>query len=257
MFFGQMDAQEESFIHDGNHEKILLARYDHANQMMLAIVAGDEKKVMEHLLPALESVDEVDRLYPLNENAVRQMRNRLISLNTTFTICANYGGVHPLHLHSISRRFDRKIEGISTRSQESLLLKEMAESYCTAVCLAQTEHFGDFSNQVTQIILSNLLSPPSLEEIAGQMNVASATVSRRFKTETGMTIPEFTNRFRIRLAKLYMRENTANLSEIAHSVGFSDASYFSKIFLRYTGMTPTEYTKALRASSPDSGADNI
>lgn len=83
------------------------------------------------------------------------------------------------------------------------------------------------------------------------MYVVPATVSRRFKAETGMTIPEFTNRFRIRLAQLYMRENTSNLSKIAHSVGFSDASYFSKIFLRYTGITPTEYLKAMHANSSD------
>lgn len=161
MLFYQEDGTRETFIHDENHEKILLQRYAHANQMMLAIVSGDEKKVMEHLLPAMDSIYEVDRLYLPRENNSRQMRNRLISLNTTFSLCANYAGVHPLYLHSISRLFDRKIEQVTSTTQEYTLLREMAESYCRAVCLAQAEHFEDFSNQVIQIILSNLSSPPS------------------------------------------------------------------------------------------------
>lgn len=248
MVFYHTDPGQETFIHDSNHEKILLERHAHAREMILAVIAGDERKVMEHLCPAMDSIYEVDRLYGSSENSCQQMRNRLVSLNTCFSICADYAGVHPLYLHSLSRRFDREIEQMTTHIQEAALLKEMAASYCKSVRHALVEHFGDFSDAVIQIILSELSAPPCLEELAKQMGVVPATVSRRFKAETGMTIPEFTNRSRIRLAKLYMHENAATLSEIAHSIGFSDASYFSKIFLRYTGITPTEYLKTMHSN---------
>lgn len=235
----------DTFVHDAHHEKIILKRHANANKMMHAMVAGDEDTVRYYLRKMSEGIDEVNHIYTPEEATVRQMRNRLLSLNVTFSFCANAANVHPLYLHSIIRRFDQKIEQVNNAAQEAAMQDEMINSYCAMIRHTYMEHFGDFSDSVIRILLTSLSSPPSLEELASQLQVAPATVSRRFKAETGQTIPEFVNRSRIRLAKLYMQEASCNLSDIAHSVGFTDASYFSKIFLRYTQMTPTEYLKTI------------
>ena len=149
-------------------------------------------------------------------------------------------GVHPLYIHSVSRRFDKEIAHCPIEGERELT-RQMVESYCKLIRNAHVEHYGEFSDRIIRILLSSLTNPPSLGELAKQMYVSSATVTRRFKKETGQTIPEFLNRTRIRVAKLYMQENDMNLGEIAQAVGFCDASYFSKVFLRYTGLTPTAY----------------
>ncbi len=244
IFLNESDL--DLFVHDNHHEKIILQRHENATKMMRAMVAGDEKRVLYYLQKMSESVGEVNRIYTPDEANCRQMRNRLISLNVTFSVCAGNANVHPLYLHSIIRRFDKKIEQVNTAAQETALQNEMVTSYCTMIRYTYTEHFGDFSDRVIQILLANLSSPPNLEELSAKMNVAPATVSRRFKAETGQSIPEFISRSRIRLAQLYMHEISCNLSNIAHSVGFSDASYFSKTFMRYEGMTPTEYIKNIQ-----------
>lgn len=239
----------ETFIHDVNHERIILERHANASRMMHAMVAGDEDAVRYYLNITSESINEVNRIYTPEEATCRQMRNRLLSLNITFSFCANAANVHPLYLHSIIRRFDKKIEQVNTAAQEAAMQDEMVKSYCTMIRHTYTEHYGDFSDSVIRQLLTSLSSPPSLEELAKEMQVVPATISRRFKAETGQTIPEFVNRSRIRLAQLYMQEAACNLSDIAHSVGFSDASYFSKIFLRYAGVTPTEYIKNIHAQT--------
>lgn len=250
MIFYENKQNTDSFIHDKHHEQIILERHATANKMMRAMIACDEGSVNYYLRKSMEGVREIDRTYTPEEANPRQMQNRLISLNVTFSFCANAANVHPLYLHSISRRFDKKIEQVTSAAQEAALMEEMTKSYCAVIRYTYTERFGEFSDSVVQILFKSLVSPPSLENIASELQLAPATVSRKFKAETGQTIPEFINRSRIRLAKLYMQEANCNLSNIAHSIGFSDASYFSKVFLRYTGTTPTEYLKNIQTQTP-------
>ena len=45
------------------------------------------------------------------------------------------------------------------------------------------------------------------------------------------------------MAKGYLENSAKNISEISNEVGYENALYFSRLFRKYTGMTPTEYRK--------------
>lgn len=239
----------EAYIFDEAHEQILRARQANGYEMMHAILAGDEKAVMEYLEAAMDSIYEVNRRYSPQEANLRQMNNRLVSLNTVFSMCAGYAHVPSVFLHCILRYFDRRIIQLTELTQEPALQREMAETYCAFIRNAQSEYYGEFSQQIIDLLLADLTSIPKLEDLAQKMHMAPATISRHFKAETGQTIPEFVNRSRIRLAKLYMQEG-GDLSQVAYEVGFCDASYFSKVFYRYEGMTPTGYLTQYRNQIP-------
>lgn len=241
------ELDKQRYIHDARHEELLEDRYARSKPMMRAVVAGDEKTAWAYMNSLTEDIHEVDRLYTPEEATLRQAQYRLISMKTVFTLCADHANVHMVYLHTLGRRYDKEVDRLCTPDQELPLLKGMLHSYCELISLARTQQYGAFSDRVTQALLSDLASPPDLNELARQAGVSPATVSRRFKAETGQTIPEFVNRSRVQLAKLYLQENAPDLSTIAQSLGFSDASYFSKVFSRYAGMTPTEYRQGLRA----------
>ena len=231
---------ENSFIHDSDPEQILLDRFSHMGEMSSALRAGDAEGVWRFFCQMSDSVHEVNRRYTPEEENQYQTFARLISANTVFMLACHNSGVHPLYLHSISRRFDKEIARCPVEG-EGELTRKMVEGYCALIRNAGMEHYGEFSDRIMQILMSNLTNPPMLQALAEQMQVSTATVTRRFKKETGQTIPEFLNRTRIRVAKLYMQEENVNLGQVAAAVGFCDASYFSKVFLRYAGITPTEY----------------
>ena len=235
----QMD---NPYIHDAAHEQILLKRYEQFSVFSTMLRSGDAQTVWETVSGILDSIHEVNRRYTPEEENQYQTFARLISVNVILSFACHDSGVHPLYVHSVSRRFDKEIAHCSTE-RERQLTREMVESYCRLIRYARVEHYGDFSDRIIHILLSSLTNPPSLGELAKKMYVSPATVTRRFKKETGQTIPEFLNRTRIRVAKLYMQENNMDLGEIAQAVGFCDASYFSKVFLRYAGMTPTAYLR--------------
>lgn len=231
---------EKQYIHDDAHEHMLMDRYSVFADIDIAMRSGDAGTVWEVLSSIRSNIREVNRRYTPEEENQYQTFARLISVNTILEVGCHRSGVHPLLVHSIGRRFDKAIARCSVE-QEMVLMKEMVEDYCQLIRNARVEHYGEFSDQVIRILLSNLASPPSLEELSEQLYVSTATISRRFKKETGQTIPEFINHFRIRVAKMYMQEGGMTLSEIAQMLGFSDASHYSKVFRRYEGIRPTEY----------------
>jgi YesN/AraC family two-component response regulator len=65
--------------------------------------------------------------------------------------------------------------------------------------------------------------------------------SRVFKEAYSITFQEYLLRFRIREACRLLRNPNAQVTDVAHLVGFNDPSYFCKIFKRYTNMAPSQF----------------
>lgn len=66
-----------------------------------------------------------------------------------------------------------------------------------------------------------------------------------FKQIMKVTPMQYIISLRISAAKNYLENTTYNISEIANLVGYDNALYFSRIFSRHTGLSPTEYRKNL------------
>ncbi|WP_338543688.1 response regulator [Paenibacillus tundrae] len=66
-----------------------------------------------------------------------------------------------------------------------------------------------------------------------------------FKKETGKTINEYITEVRITKAKELLQDRRMKLYEIATSIGLTDSNYFSSMFKKATGLTPTQYREKL------------
>ena len=66
-----------------------------------------------------------------------------------------------------------------------------------------------------------------------------------FKDETGLSVIDYINRHRISQAESMLSDQSLAIKDVAYSVGFSDQMYFSKVFKKHTGKTPTEYKRLI------------
>ncbi|GAG65724.1 unnamed protein product, partial [marine sediment metagenome] len=66
---------------------------------------------------------------------------------------------------------------------------------------------------------------------------------RRFKTATGDTPLIYQQRLRVEAAKRLLEDGNRSFDEITCQVGYEDSSSFRKVFLKQTGLRPTEYQK--------------
>ena len=93
------------------------------------------------------------------------------------------------------------------------------------------------------LINGDLAEPLSVQEISNAVNMSTSYFHQQFAQEMGMTPADYRNRQRVQEAKQLLRETTLSITEIAFELGFTSSQYFSIVFKRYTGLTPTAYRK--------------
>lgn len=82
---------------------------------------------------------------------------------------------------------------------------------------------------------------PSIEQIAEQLSVSQRYLSDTLKKETGKTSTEHLQLFLIDEAKNVLMEPHKTVSEVAYELGFEYPPYFSRLFKKREGISPTAY----------------
>ena len=174
---------------------------------------------------------------------VRSFKNYTIILNTLLRKAAERGGVHPLHIDTLSSDFAKRIELINSVEAGAALQKEMARSYAT---LVRDHSVKQYSHPVKQIILNveyDLTADLTLKKFARMLNLNPSYLSALFRKETGMTLTEFVTKKRIEHAADLLSSTGLQIQTIAQQCGMLDVNYFTKAFKKIYKVTPSEYRK--------------
>lgn len=81
----------------------------------------------------------------------------------------------------------------------------------------------------------------SLAGAAEELHVNASYLSMLFRQVTGVTFKEHLNRVRVEEAERLLKNTDYPIIEIAVACGYRDQSYFTKVFKKYTGLTPRQY----------------
>ncbi len=82
---------------------------------------------------------------------------------------------------------------------------------------------------------------PSIEEIAEKMSISQRYLSDTLKKETGRTSTEHLQLYLIDEAKNILLKPNKSIAEVAYTLGFEYPQYFSRLFKKKEGMSPSEY----------------
>ncbi len=86
-------------------------------------------------------------------------------------------------------------------------------------------------------------TPISIEEYAESLHMSTCWFIRRFKQIVKMTPMQYVVSLRITNAKVLLESKDLNITEVALAVGYDNPLYFSRVFTKYTGISPSEYKK--------------
>ena len=105
---------------------------------------------------------------------------------------------------------------------------------------------GHYKNDVAKTIAyieENYMHRLTLASISANVNLSSSYLCRVFKSEVGISITSYLNNLRIRKAATLIKEQALSLKEISAMVGIDDQLYFSRLFKKCMGISPSEYGK--------------
>ena len=213
-------------------------RYAKENDLLDAVTKGMVNK-------AELMLSDTSRKRPEQRIAdpVRSFKNYTIILNTLLRKAAEKGGVHPLHIDTVSSDFAKRIELINSLEAGAALQKEMARSYASLVrdhCVKQYTH------PVKQIILNieyDLTADLTLKKFSAMLSLNPSYLSALFKKETGMTLTDFVTKKRIEHAADLLTSTGLQIQTVAQQCGILDVNYFTKAFKKIYKVTPSEYRK--------------
>lgn len=99
--------------------------------------------------------------------------------------------------------------------------------------------------QIRKYIQDHSSEPITLYTVAHAFHLSYSYLSSYFNESSPQSFNEFLNEIRITHAKRLLLEGTLSISEISEQVGYTDQSYFSKVFKKLTGLSPSQYKKSL------------
>lgn len=102
-----------------------------------------------------------------------------------------------------------------------------------------------FVNRAIQYIHTNYYKDISIDKICNDLNINKCYFCDLFKKETGYTFIQFLTLWRVEKSKIYLKDPTLTLLDISLNVGFNNQGYYSTIFKKITGQTPSEYKASL------------
>jgi len=94
-----------------------------------------------------------------------------------------------------------------------------------------------------EYIRQHYAEPLSLTEIAKHFHFNPSYLSSYFASHNTEGFSEYLNKIRVEKAAELLQQETASISEISGMVGYSDHSYFTKVFKKLTGLSPSHYRK--------------
>jgi two-component system, response regulator YesN len=232
-------AQRKTSVAESND--IIEFRYQYEKKLMNAITKGDKEEIARITKETNSVLNLSDRI---PESPIRSAKNLLLILNTLCRFAAEKGGIHPIHVHNISEKFALLIERAPNLPHLKKLSIVMIHDYCDTVNQFSTRNYSPIVKKAVDYIELNLEESLTLKEISATIHANPSHLSRKFKNDTKMNIIDYINHKRIEEAKLYLQRENISITEIAFMVGFNDLNYFSRVFKKFTSLTPSQYIKS-------------
>ena len=137
-----------------------------------------------------------------------------------------------------------------------MLLKQLAEAVgetefaLSLACLLNTlskcgdpEIQYDQNSAIVAYINRNFASIENIDQIAAAFYISKYHLCRVFKRAMEMTVIEYLNQVRLKNAAQLLADTVKDIAEIAEQCGYHSTAYFSNLFKRSFGFSPTEYRK--------------
>lgn len=132
-----------------------------------------------------------------------------------------------------------------TRSEVLLWISELKRE-TTSVLEGLTLGKNDIVEKAKQFVQQNAEKRIMLNDVADYVSISPSYLSALFKKEFNQNFVDYINETKINLACELIQEGKYRIYEISYKLSFENPYYFTKVFKRYTGCTPTEYQRKFK-----------
>jgi AraC family transcriptional regulator len=158
---------------------------------------------------------------------------------------AAFRGGFVVHLaHRLHGEFRLRDE-VSRLAIESIALGMLAEA-SRRTAKPSERPVPAWLRQARALVEAHFAEPLPLADVARRVGVHPVHLARTFRRVHQITFAGYVRHTRVEFARRELAASESPLGDIAVAAGFCDQSHFSRLFKRYTGLTPAEYRLAFQ-----------
>jgi Response regulator containing CheY-like receiver domain and AraC-type DNA-binding domain len=170
-------------------------------------------------------------------------RNKIFELLTLITFAQNYNNPNEFRIVDYTTYIR---EFMSYNGDE--IIQNATQRFLIITNYFQSQSTIDYSNHIVkttkEYLEKNYAEDISLEDIAAQANISPQYFSKLIKKTTGFNFIDWLSMLRVKRAKELLINSELSVKEVCFMVGYKDPNYFSRIFKKRNGMTPSEFVKS-------------
>ncbi len=174
-------------------------------------------------------------------NNLDVVKSRAIELSSLLSRAAIEGGAATDTILKINNMFLKSAQQINSLEELCYKLQELVEVFTESMFNYTPTKNNEIIKKAMSYISDNFASNITLDDVARHVHLNPAYFSTIFKQSCGSSFKEYLNMVRIEESKRLLANTDYSVVDIAVATGFMDQSYFSKVFKKYTGLTPKQY----------------
>lgn len=189
----------------------------------------------------------IDQVFNDAEARLDVERAQLISIELLLNLTNMYADLTNDHewLYDRKKELYDQIKELETLGDRKKWFVQVYDELIAKVRSVYSSDQGTIP-KVLAYIEQNYSQELSLQILSGHVHLSKNYLANLFKKETGEGVIDYITKVRIDRAKSLLRGTELKSSEISQKVGIPDSKYFSKLFKKMTGVTPSEYRDAVQ-----------
>lgn len=172
------------------------------------------------------------------------IKARVLELIVLLSRAALEGGADVEQIFGLNYKFLNQIHGFTNIEELSFWLSKIMARFTDCVFNLSGVKHVDVIYKAINYIKQNYMKKITLEEVASHVYLSPSYFSKIFKEEMKYSFNTYLNYVRIEMSKKLLLDDTLDLIEVSNMVGYEDQSYFSKVFKKFTGMSPGKYRES-------------
>lgn len=244
-------SPDENFIHrnlipeeDIVHIRQVEQRYEYSAALTDAVQQGNLSLAMHLVGNYNPSAQTTVR----NTNPLRNAQNYCIVMNTQLRHALEQSGIHPYQVDKLSNEIGLEIENLKKLDQLPEFFTSILRRYCRLVQDHAYPNLKPLTNLAVTYIKEHLADNLTVKDTAKALTVNANYLSTLFHADMGITFIDFVNRERTNQAASLLRHTNLQIQQIAATVGYNNTSYFARQFVRFQGISPSQYRQEATGS---------
>lgn len=172
------------------------------------------------------------------------VKTRSVELSSILSRATIEGGASTDTVLKLNNQFLKNLQEAQDIDSLCYMLQEIVVAFVESMFhYLPNQKNNEAVKKAIYYIAHNFDSNITLESVAEYVHLNPAYFSSVFKQSSGSTFKEYLNIVRIEESKRLLSNTNYPIIDIAIASGFEDQSYFSKVFKRYTGLSPRQFRK--------------